>query len=560
MQAHSQEAQPSVVEPDERSPLLPNNTPSKSRDNGPIEQQSPRREGPEQDEGATQVADDLSTAKLSIIMGSMWIGVFLNALDGTIVATLSAPISGEFQSGTLFSWLASAYLISNAAIQPLSGKLTDIFGRRAGLIWSHVFFLAGNLVCGLAKDEWVIILGRVIAGIGGGCLNTISTFVGSDLVPLRQRGLWQGFGNVAFGLGAGTGGVFGGWINDVWSWRWAFLIQAPFVLVSGCIVAYTVRIPVKVTDKSRLSRVDFPGAFTLVASLVLLLLGLNSGGNIVPWSHPLVYVSLLLSLVLLAIFVYIEDKVAEEPVIPVRLLLDRTVAAACLTNWFTTMGYFGFLFYAPMYFEARGLSTSAAGARLIPSSLGSSIGSLSTGFIMKATGKYHALSAASLSTLVAGMSLLLAFLDESLPAWEPFIIFFLNGVGYGGMLTITLLALISAVEHDRQAVITSASYAFRSTGSTIGIAVAGAVFQNVLKERLQQELGGTKDGAKYIVRLRDSIGAIKQIPGFLRHAAELAYINSLRSVWVATLGLCVLGAATGFLMRENTLYSTISRR
>jgi len=146
---------------------------------------------------------------------------------------------------------------------------------------SNVLFAAGNLMCGLAKSEWSMIAGRVVAGMGGGGLMAISTFVGSDLVPLRKRGLIQGLGNVCYGTGAGLGGVFGGWVNDNWGWRWAFLSQVPLVVVSAIVVFFVVDVPAKVSAKSKLSRVDFLGAFALVVTLILLLLGLNSGGNIV---------------------------------------------------------------------------------------------------------------------------------------------------------------------------------------------------------------------------------------------------------------------------------------
>lgn len=542
-------------QPAEQTPLLISNK-SLSYDG---DQQNPEPDSePPQDE--TPRADEPSTSRLMLVMGGVWFGVFLSALDATIIATLSAPISGYFESGKLFSWLASAYLIANAAVQPLSGKLTDIFGRRAGLIWSNIFFLVGNLICGLAQTESVIILGRIVAGVGGGCINTIATFVASDLIPLRRRGLWQGIGNLAFGLGASLGGLFGGWVNDVWSWRWAFLIQIPFILISGTIIAFTVKIPVKETDKARVKRVDALGSLTLIAALVLLLLGLNSGGNIVPWSHPLIYVSLPLSVVFLALFIYVEDKIAAEPVLPVRLLLNRTVAGACLTNWFTTMAYFAYIFYAPMYFEARGLSASAAGLRLVSSSVGTSTGSIGAGLIMRATGKYYVLNIVLLASVVAGMALMAGILNANTPAWPPFVIFFFNGLGYGGMLTVTLLALLSAVEHEHQAVITSASYAFRSTGSTIGISVASAVFQNILKVRLWQELGFSKDAQKVISELRDNISTIKDIPELLRHHALIAYMDAFRGVWIAALGLCVLGAAFSLVMRENTLYSSLSRK
>ncbi|KAL8723512.1 MAG: hypothetical protein Q9225_000245, partial [Loekoesia sp. 1 TL-2023] len=472
------------AKPSETSPLLARIKSNSSH--GDLEPAGGQDASPDDD---TPIADEPSTGKLLLVMSSIWIGCFLAALDSTVIATLSAPISASFQSLSLLSWLASAYLIANAALQPLSGRLTDILGRRAGLIFSYIFFAAGNLICGLAQDEWVMILGRVVAGMGGGGLTAISTFVGSDLVPLRKRGLWQGFGNVCYGLGNGLGGVFGGWINDVWGWRVAFLIQVPLTVVSGILVFFTVHIPIKHSDQSIWKRIDFLGALTLVIALVLLLLGINSGGNIVPWTHPLVLVSLPLSAVFLLIFIYVEASYASEPVIPVRLLLDRTVLSACLTNWFSSMWQFAILFYGPIYFQVKGLSTTAAGARLTPSSLGLAISSVGSGLIMRWTGRYYLLSICSQVISLACLTIFATFQLDT-PSWVSLIAFFLSGkfqqpptlfsstlpqsVGYSSMLTITLLALIAAVAHIHQAVITSASYAFRSTGSTIGITIASA--------------------------------------------------------------------------------------
>lgn len=153
-----------------------------------------------EDQPEVQPTEDPTTLQLLIVMSGPWLGCFIAAMDGTIVATLSAPISTSFNSLSLLSWIGSAYLISNAAIQPISGRLTDIVSRRIGLIHSNIIFALGNLICGFARTEWVMIFGRVIAGIGGGGLGAIATFLASDLVPLRRRGLWQGFGNVIYGI------------------------------------------------------------------------------------------------------------------------------------------------------------------------------------------------------------------------------------------------------------------------------------------------------------------------------------------------------------------------
>ena len=540
----------------ESSPLLGNGKDQEALQS--IEQVTNGAIGVVNEENEIPMADEPSTSELLLTMSGVWFGCFLAALDSTVIATLSAPISASFNSLSLLSWLASAYLIANAALQPLSGRLTDILSRRTGLIFSNVLFCLGNLICGLATREWVMILGRVVAGMGGGGLSAISTFVGSDLVPLRKRGLWQGFGNICWSVGAGVGGVFGGWINDTWGWRYAFLIQVPLTVVSGVLAWYFIDIPVKETEESAWKRIDVLGAVTLIISLVLLLLGTNSGGNIVPWTHPLVLSSFPLSAVFLGLFIYVESMHAEEPIIPVRLLLNRTVLSACLTNWFTTMSTFALLFYGPIYFQVLGLSTTEAGERLIPQAVGG-LGSLATGYVMRRTGRYYFLSVAILLIFVASFIVLSTF-NLTTPAWEHFIVLFLSGVGYTGMLTITLLALIAAVDHKHQAVITSASYAFRSTGSAIGITVASAVFQNILKTELWGRFGDRDGAAEIIGRIRDSLDEIKALPLSWKAGVVDIYMDALRGVFLTTLGIAVLGLLVSLAMREHKLYDNLARK
>ena len=395
--------------------------------------------------------------------------------------------------------------------------------------------------------------------MGGGCLNTITTFVASDLVPLRRRGLIQGIGNISFAAGSGLGGVFSGWISDVWSWRWAFLIQVPFIAISGIIVFFAVDIPIKETDKSKIKRVDFAGATSLVTTLVLLLLGLNSGGNIVPWNHPLVYVPLALSAVGFFVYVYVEERVASEPIIPLKLMLNRTVSTACLANWFASMAYFGFLYYAPIFFEVQGYSASAAGSRLIPSSIGAAVGSLGAGFMMRATGRYWWLNVFGSCFLVLSGILNVICLNLETPVWQPFAIFGFAGIGYGALITITLLALISAVEHEHQAVITSASYAFRSTGSTIGIAISGAVFQNLLNAELWKHIGYHEGAVDWIDAIRNDLDILKRVPEEWRGEALRACIDALHGVWWTVFAMVTTAALLSLGMREHVLYKNLSR-
>ncbi|PMD28191.1 MFS multidrug transporter-like protein [Hyaloscypha hepaticicola] len=534
---------------DEETPLLRDEQPKPHEDGDGG--QSPAEE--------TVTPEELSPSRLYITLASIYVGVFLGALDSTIIATLSAPISTSFNSLSLLSWLASSYLIANAACQPISGRLTDIFSRRTGLVFSNTFFAAGNLMCGLATSEWTMIAGRVVAGIGGGGLMAISTFVASDLVPLRRRGLIQGVGNVCFGSGAGLGGVFGGWVNDTWGWRVAFLSQVPFVVISGILVWWFVNIPPKKSEKSKLSRVDFLGAFTLVVFLLLLLLGLNSGGNVVPWTHPLVLVSLPLSIVALCAFIYIETYIASEPVIPVRLLLHRTVASACLTNWLQTMVVFMGAFYVPIFFQAKGHSTTRAGMSLIPQSIGSSVGSLGAGLIMNHTGKYKWLSLGCLTSVCFGAGML-PTLTLNGPDWPEYIYLFCIGVGYGGTLTVTLLAVISAVDHEHQAVITSATYAFRSTGSTIGITIASAVYQNLLISSLHEKFDGWPGAEDEIRKIRDNFDELKHLPDGWQEGVLDSFALALRGVFLTGFSIAVLSLICGAFMKQHTLHKNLARR
>ncbi|KAL6878972.1 MFS general substrate transporter [Trichoderma novae-zelandiae] len=517
-------------------------------------------DGDEQEAETTVLAEEVSFARLCLIMGTAYLGVFLGAIDSSIIATLSAPISSEFQSLSLLSWLATAYLISNAACQPISGRLTDIFGRGPGLVFSNVFFAAGNLICGLARSSSVMILGRVVAGVGGGGLMSISTFLGSDLIPLRSRGVVQGVGNICYGSGAMLGGIFGGLMNDhtKLGWRLAFLVQVPPALVSAVAVAILVRVPPKQSDKSYLARIDFGGVFFTVSFLVLLLLGVNSGGNIVPWTHPLPLTTIPLSIVAFVGFLWWESK-ATQPIIPVRLLLDRTLLSACMSNFLTTMVVMAGIFYVPLYLQVRGDSPTVSGLKLLPSPVGVSICSVGAGYIMKKTGRYVGLGIASLLMIISGI-FIFTTQNESTPAWATMSAFFLVGGGYGAMLTTTLLACIAAVDHSQQAVITSATYLARSLGGTIGITVSSAVYQNLLNDRLWQRFGDEPHAADIIQKIRDDLGFLKHLPPGWHDGVLNSFMEAFRGVWFTMLALAVGALVCISLMRQHTLHETLSRR
>ena len=480
------------------------------------------------------------------------------------MATLAAPIATSFNSLSLLAWLASAYVIGVAVTQPISGKLTDIFSRRAGLLTGSVFFAFGNLLCGIAGTEWTVIFGRVIAGLGGGAFNTIASIVVSDLVPLRRRGLWQGFGNLFWGVGNGLGGIFGGFVHDQWNWRYAFLAQLPLTLLSIVIMLVHLEDDKKKRKNtsspglSATSRVDFLGSILIVSTLVFLSLGLTAGGNIVPWSHPLVFVSLILAAISLAAFIGVEEKFAKEPILSLRFLQDRTVLCSCLTNWSFHLTLYTMIFYIPIFYSIRGVSVSTAGAALVSFSITFALGSFTAGVVTLRTGRYkYFLQVTLLAHLAAALTACSNGSDS--PLWTPLIELGLVGFGFGGMHTVTFLAFTSAVKVEDQAVVTSLSYVFRSTGSVMGLTLASTVFQNVLDSSLHASLRNTADAETIIQEVRNNFDAIKDLPLEIYQMVKASYVLALRSTFASTVAFAIFALVSGMLVRELKLHATLAR-
>lgn len=291
----------------------------------------------------------------------------------------------------------------------------------------------------------------------------MSSIVTSDLVSLRERGTYQGLGNVVYAGGAAIGGPLGGYLGQTVGWRWAFLIQVPLCAIHFGVVSWKVNIPAgpgSVLEK--IKRIDFLGAITLVGSVSLILVGLSLGGNQLPWDAPLVYGSLIGGFVLLVIFVLVEKYVAREPLLPLRVLFNRTPLFVALTNWFITMSQFGILYQVPLYFVAVEQTTSSqSGLYLIPNAVLASTASLLAGIYMARTGVYKNLLILSGLCGIAG-PLMMTFWNYKHPSPALYWISMIpGGIGYGAILTIIVVALISAVDPKDMAAATGVSYLFR---------------------------------------------------------------------------------------------------
>ncbi|KAK9318805.1 major facilitator superfamily domain-containing protein [Lipomyces orientalis] len=508
----------------------------------------------------------LQSSSVSLIFMSLYIGVFLAALDGTVVATLLAHISSEFHEFRSVSWIATAYLIAVAACQPLYGKLSDILGRKTLLLFSNATFAIGCIFCGIANNIWFLVFARIIAGIGGAGLTSLSSITLNDLVPLRQRSLLQGIGSVLYNAGASLGGVFGGFITEALGWRWAFLLQVPFVVVSSVAIYFNLKSkPAPLSSDSaseiadKLSRIDFAGSITLVLSLVLYLLALSIGGNYVSWFSFPVFIAFLLGSIFLSAFIYVELYIAREPIIPITLLMDRTIFGASFTNWLIMMINYTQLFYVPIYFIAiRGISPTQAGTNIIPNFLGSAVGAIFSGTVMRTTGRYWWITMSSAFILTFG-SILINTYSLTTPKWAQILYIMISGLGFGGLLNCTLIAMVAAVPPELQAVTTAIQYGFRGTGSTVGVAIASAIFQNVLGKKLDEYIVGP-DKSDIISRVTDSIEDIDYIPIEYKPDVVQAYLDAFHGVFYFAIFLAALVIVTCGMMKEHVLHRTFDRK
>ncbi|KAK9451510.1 major facilitator superfamily-domain-containing protein [Limtongia smithiae] len=508
----------------------------------------------------------IQASSVTIVFISLYIGVFLAALDGTVVATLLAHISSEFHEFRSVSWIATAYLITVAACQPLYGKLSDILGRKGLLIFSNATFAIGCVFCGIANNIWFLVFARIIAGVGGAGLTSLSSITLNDLVPLRQRSLLQGIGSVLYNAGASLGGVFGGAITETMGWRWAFLLQVPFVVISAVAIHYNLQSkPAPVESESasetadKLSRIDFAGSVTLVLALVTLLIGLSIGGNYYPWRSWTVFFAFFFGVVFLASFIYVELYIAREPIIPITLLKDRTIFGASFTNWLIMMINYAQLFYVPIYFIAiRGISPTQAGTNMIPNFLGSALGAIIAGTVMRTTGRYWWITMISSFIQLAGSILIFTY-SLTTPKWALVSYIMIGGLGFGGLLNCSLIAMVAAVPPELQAVVTAIQYGFRGTGSTVGVAIASAVFQNVLGVKLNTYIDGP-DKEDIISRVTDSVEEIELIP--IEYKAEVvhAYLDAFHGVFYFSIFLAALVIVTCGMMREHVLHKSLNRK
>ena len=419
-----------------------------------------------------------------ILIGLM-LGLFLAALDQTIVATAIRTIGDELNGLSIQAWATTAYLITSTITTPLYGKLSDIFGRKPLFIWAISIFIVGSALSAFAASMYQLAVFRAIQGLGAGGLFTLALAIIGDIVPPRQRPKYQGYFIAVFGSASVFGPIVGGFLAGQESilglsgWRWVFFVNVPIGLIALFVVGRTLHIP----NFQRVNHaIDWWGAIALSSGLVPLLL-VAQEGRIWGWTSANAIICYVVGILSLLLFVYFERRMQDEALLPLRLFKDKTFSLIAVIGVITGAGMFGGLAMLPLYLQiVGGSSPTRAGLELLPLTLGIMTGSIISGRVISKRGKYKMLPVAGTISLSTSL-FLMTTLNADTSFWWIAFLSFLFGLGLGGVLQPTIIAVQNAVEMKDLGVATSSVTLFRQLGATVGT----SAFISILFGKVGQE-------------------------------------------------------------------------
>ncbi len=488
----------------------------------------------------TQIAPQ----RRNLIFLAVILGMLLAALDQTIVATALPTIVADLGGAGHQSWVVTSYLLASTIVTALVGKLGDLFGRKAVFGAAIAFFFAGSILCGSAQSMLMLVLARALQGIGGGGITVTATALIGEVIPLRDRGRYQGALGAVFGVTTVIGPLLGGYFTDHLTWRWAFWINVPVSVVVFFVAAATIP---TLSERSR-QVIDYTGIVLVGLGAAGLTLATSWGGTTYPWGSTTIVSLFVGSAAALGAFVWVESR-APAPILPTRLFSSPVFTVCCILSFVVGFAMLGALTFLPTYMQyVNGVSATVSGLRTLPMVAGLLTTSMGSGILVGRTGRYKIFPVAG-TAVMAGGFLLLSTMGPSTSAFLQSVYLYVLGFGIGLCMQVLVLIVQNTSSFDDLGVATSGVTFFRTIGSSFGAAIFGSLFDNFLTSRLHTAL----IAGRLPAQAASSPEALHRLPRSTAAPIVAAYADSLDLVFSCAAPVALVGFVVALFLREVPL-------
>ncbi|MGB8794657.1 MAG: MDR family MFS transporter, partial [Mycobacterium sp.] len=493
---------------------------------------------------AESVSALISPQRRNFVFLAIMLGMLMAALDQTIVATALPTIVADLGDAGHQSWVVTSYLLASTIITALAGRLGDLFGRKRVFQAAVTFFVVGSALCGIAQSMAMLVGARALQGLGGGAITVTATALIGEIIPLRDRGRYQGALGAVFGVTTVIGPLLGGYFTDHLSWRWAFYVNVPLSIVVFFVAAAAIP---SLAGRAK-PVIDYTGILLVGLGATGLTLATSWGGTTYPWKSATIIGLFVGSTAALAVFVWVESRVAA-PILPTRLFGSPVFTVCCVLSFVVGFAMLGALTFLPTYMQfVDGVSATTSGLRTLPMVAGMLSTSMGSGILVGRTGRYKIFPVAGTAVMALAF-LLMSRMNPSTSALLQSLYLFILGAGIGLCMQVLILIVQNTSSFEDLGVATSGVTFFRTIGSSFGAAIFGSLFTNFLHSRIGPALAAS--GAPPAAA--NSPEALHRLPHAMAAPIVDAYAGSLTQVFFWAVPVALVGFALSLFLPEVPL-------